>query len=95
MPESFDAKRASLELTSYIRDVFSPPDDGAPMKSVLGAYILKSMLKSAGYAIVPLKPTELMEKAFYTGSFRTFENRYAALVKAAWPEDDPHGDSHP
>jgi hypothetical protein len=93
MPEPFDAKRAALELTSYIRDVFSPPPGGAPLGSVLGAHVFKSILKSAGYAIVPLKPTSLMQSAFYTGSFRTFETRYEALVKAAWPEEEPDADS--
>lgn len=41
-----------------------------------------------GYAIVPLAPDAVMERAFRKGWFRPFKARYEALVKEGWPDAD-------
>jgi hypothetical protein len=86
MTEPFDAEAAAAELTAYVKEVLLPPQGGASLGAILGAYIFKAILRDAGYAIVPLAPTHGMASAFRRRWFRTFSNRYDAMVGAAWPD---------
>lgn len=84
-----DAKIAAEELAIYLSEVMNPPPDGAQLGSILGAYIFESVLRDAGYAIVPLSPSPGMQATFRRGWFRPFAKRYAALLEASWPEARP------
>jgi hypothetical protein len=86
MTEPFDAEAAASELTANVKEVMLPPEDGASLGAVLGAYTFKAVLRDAGYAIVPLAPTPGMVSAFRRGWFRNFSQRYDAMVSAAWPD---------
>ena len=88
MTMPLDAQQASVEISGYIKNVLRPPPGGASLGDILGAYIFKSVLREAGYAIVPLAPDASMERDFRKGWFRPFKARYETLVKAGWPESE-------
>jgi hypothetical protein len=97
MTEPIDAQIAAVELTAYLDAALHPK---APQKmqrakailgtrmsgAIIGALIFKAILRDAGYAIVPLAPTPDMVSAFKRNWFRKFCDRYAAMVRAAWPD---------
>jgi hypothetical protein len=84
-----DVKDASVEIAGYLKDLMNPPPGGAPLGSILGAYIFKRILQDAGYAVVPAYPSAEVRAAFKDGLFRPFEKRYASMLEAAWPQDPP------
>jgi hypothetical protein len=86
MTELFDAEAAASQLAAYVEEVMRPPEDGASLGAILGAHIFKTVLRDAGYAIVPLAPTPGMVSAFRRGWFRNLSDRYNAMVSAAWPD---------
>ena len=85
---SLDAKDASVEIVGWIRELYGPPEQ-ATLGGILGGAIFKAVLRSAGYAIVPLEPSVRMEAAYRRGWFKSFDTRYKALVEAALPEAPP------
>jgi hypothetical protein len=86
MTMPLDAKQASVEIAGYIKNVLEPPRGGASLSDILGAYIFKSVLREAGYVIVPIAPNVEMELAYRKGWFRSFADRYGSLLSAGWPE---------
>jgi hypothetical protein len=80
-----DPNTAAVELTSYVKEVLHPPPEGAALHAILGAHILKARFHEAGFAIVPLVPTQRMVKAFRRRWFGRFSDRYEAMLVAAWP----------
>lgn len=89
-----DAKDAAADFAHYLRELFHPPRGGAQLSSILGAYILKAVLRDAGFAIVPINPRPGMQGAFRKGLFKPFHERYDAMLTAAWPDvDNPDCDA--
>ena len=76
---SLDAKDASVEIVGWIRELYGPPEQ-ATLGGILGGAIFKAVLRSAGYAIVPLEPSVRMEAAYRRGWFRSFFARATRLL---------------
>jgi hypothetical protein len=81
-----DSEVGATELAACVKEVMSPPTDGADLGAILGAYIFKRILSDAGLAIVPINPTPKMKRAFRGGWARPFFERYTSMLAAAWNE---------
>lgn len=82
-----ESKIGAAELARCVKEIMQPPPEGADLGAILGAYIFKGVLMEVGLDVVPLNPTAEMQKAFQSGRFRSFPERYAAMLAAAWKED--------
>jgi hypothetical protein len=72
------------ELALCCRDlIVSPPAGGADLGTILIGHQLEGVLEEYGLAIVPQVPNSVM-RAACRGWFRSFSDRYRAMLLAVW-----------
>jgi len=88
--EESDARTATMrDIADSHREVVRPTGLGASLGQIFIACEFKGILAEEGFAIVPKVPTEAMRAAWKRGWFRSFGQRYSAMVCAAWPDSHP------
>jgi len=85
-------ENAMRRLAFCNREVLYPNAEGASLGAILRAYQFKKILEEHGLTIVPTAPTSSMQVAWKEGWFRSFYNRYRALLQAAWAVTERTGD---
>jgi len=79
-----DALAAAMEhVAECRREVMRPPVDGASLGAILISAQFDSILQKRGLAIVPEVPTVDMKAAWRQGVFRSFYERYRAMLRAS------------
>jgi hypothetical protein len=73
---------AMKHLAKSLREVMTPPRNGASLGAILNAAEFDSVLQDHGLAVVPTVPTTPMRDAWQRGWFRNFDDRYRALLGA-------------
>jgi hypothetical protein len=86
LPEEDDLDAVLNPMLSALTELMARPPEGASLGAILGAYQLKDKLEERGFTIVPTRPTLRMQTAWGCGWFRSFQDRYTALLNAAWNE---------
>jgi hypothetical protein len=82
------ASTAAMEyIAECFREVYRPPANGASLGAILLAAEFENILHKKGFTIVPDIPTSAMRSAWKRGWFRSFYDRYCAMLRVTWPRD--------
>ncbi|NYG49863.1 hypothetical protein GGD67_007362 [Bradyrhizobium sp. IAR9] len=72
-------------LAGCCRDVIiQRPPNGPDLGAILISAQFKEILANSGMIVMPLDPSEQIQKAFQRGWFRSFISRYRAATEAVW-----------
>ena len=83
--DNWGLENAMMELAVCCRDlIVHKPPGGADLGTILIGHKFEAVLKKHGLAIIPDIPTPKMRDAWKRGWFRSFYDRYRAMLAVPW-----------